>query len=309
MLMNRTSRQNAGALGVVPWPTLIAEGGLTMSVRSPAAPLIPLNNSTSIPQIGLGTSPLTDDEVVPVIVAATEAGYRSIDTAEKYGNETGVGEGIRVSGVPREELSVITKLDGKFQGSDLAVRGLDESLRRLRLEYVDLLLIHWPLPQRDLYVDTWRTFERLLSAGKARAIGVSNFKPVHLDRLLDETGTVPAVNQIELNPGVTREGSHSYNAQHGIVTQCWSPLGAGGDLLRQPIITDSAARHGKTPGQIVLRWHVELDLVPIPRSANPERIAQNIDVFDFSLTAEEIAAISGLDQGEEAATDSDAFGH
>ncbi len=275
----------------------------------PTAPLITLNNGVLMPQVGLGTSPLTDDEVVPAIVAATEAGYRSIDTAEKYGNEAGVGRGVRASGVPRDELFITTKLDGKFQGSDLAIRGLDESLSRLGLDYVDLLLVHWPLPQRDLYVSTWRTFERLLHAGKARAIGVSNFKPAHLDRLLAETDIVPAVNQIQLNPGLTRDATRAHNARHGIVTESWSPLGAGNELLRQTVITDIAMRHGKTAAQVVLRWHVELGVVCVPRSANPQRIAQNIDVFDFSLTTDEIAAISGLDQGEAAAADSDLVGH
>jgi 2,5-diketo-D-gluconate reductase A len=276
---------------------------------TPAAPLVPLNNGVQIPQIGLGTSPLTDDEVVPVIVAATQAGYRAIDTAEKYGNEAGVGAGIRASGVPRDELFVTTKLDGKFQGSDRAIRGLDESLFRLGLEYVDLLLIHWPLPQRDLYVSTWRTFERLLQAGKTRAIGVSNFKSAHLDRLRADTDVTPAVNQVQLNPAVTREATRAYDSAHGIVTESWSPLGAGNDLLRSSVIADIAARHDKTAGQVVLRWHVELGLVAIPRSANPRRIAQNIDLFDFSLSAAEVAAISGLDRGEAAAADSDRIGH
>jgi 2,5-diketo-D-gluconate reductase A len=242
-------------------------------------------------------------------VAAIEAGYRSIDTAEKYGNETGVGAGIRASGVPREELFLTTKLDGKFQGGDRAVAGLDESLRRLGVEYVDLLLIHWPLPWRDLYVDTWRTFERLLHTGKTRAIGVSNFKPPQLDRLLAEAEVVPAVNQIQLNPAVTRVDSRAYNARHGIVTESYSPLGAGSELLGEPVVTEIAAAHAKTPAQIVLRWHVELGLVAIPRSGNRERIAQNIDIFDFALTGDEVTAISRLDQGEAAAYDSDLVGH
>jgi 2,5-diketo-D-gluconate reductase A len=275
----------------------------------PLAPLIPLNTGASIPQIGFGTAPMTDDEVVPAIVAAAAAGYRSIDTAEKYGNEVGVGNGIRACGLPREELFVTTKLDGKYQGSDRAIRGLDECLSRLRVDYVDLLLIHWPLPQRDLYVDTWRTFEKLLHSGKTRAIGVSNFKPAHMDRLLAETDLVPAVNQIQLNPGLTREASRAYNARHGIVTESWSPLGAGNDLLRHPTIIELAQRHDKTPAQVVLRWHVQLGLVAIPRSSNPDRIAQNIDILDFSLDPDEMAALSALDQGEAAADDSDRIGH
>jgi 2,5-diketo-D-gluconate reductase A len=273
------------------------------------APLLPLNTGRSIPQLGLGTAPLSDDEVAPAIIAAVEAGYRLIDTAEKYGNEKGVGTGIRASGVPREELFVTTKLDGKYQGSDRAERGLAESLARLDMEYVDLLLIHWPLPWRDLYVDTWRTFERLLGNGQTRAIGVSNFKQAHVDRLLAETDVVPAVNQIQLNPGVARTDVRAYNAQHGIVTESYSPLGAGNDLLGHLVITRLAERHGRTPAQIVLRWHVQQGLVAIPRSGNPQRIAQNLDVFDFTLHDDEMAAVSTLDQGEGAAVDSDRTGH
>jgi 2,5-diketo-D-gluconate reductase A len=281
----------------------------TTAMPLPNTPLLPLNNGVLIPQIGLGTWPLTDDEVARVIVTAAQAGYRSVDTAEKYGNETGVGAGIRASGVPRDQFFVTTKLDGKFQGSDRALRGMDESLARLGMDCVDLLLIHWPLPWRDLYVSTWRTFEKLLEAGKARAIGVSNFKPAHLDRLLAETDVVPAVNQIQLNPGVTQDASRAYHSRHGIVTQSYSPLGRGSDLLRSSVITGIAARHGRTPGQVVLRWHVQLGLVPIPKSANPQRLAENIDVFDFSLTADEMAAVSSLDRGEAAAEDSDRVGH
>lgn len=273
------------------------------------APLVGLNNGTRIPQIGLGTSPLTDDEVVPVIVSAVEAGYRLIDTAEKYGNETGVGEGIRSCGARREDLFVTTKLDGKFQGADRAVEGLDGSLARLGVDYVDLLLIHWPLPQKDTYVDTWRTFEKLLHAGKARAIGVSNFKPSHLDRLRSETEVVPVVNQIYLNPDASREELRGYNARHGIVTEAYSPLGAGRDLLGRAPIGEIAERHGKTPAQIVLRWQVQLGVVPLPRSRNPARIAANIDVFDFELDTNDLAALAALDQGEGAAPDSDQIGH
>lgn len=272
-------------------------------------PAIELNNGLPIPRIGLGTSPLTDDEVVPVIVAAVEAGYRLVDTAEKYGNETGVGQGIRACGVPREELFVTTKLDGKFQGDDRAVDGLDGCLTRLGLDYVDLLLIHWPLPRRDTYVDTWRTFERLLAAGKARAIGVSNFLPGHLERLRTETDVVPAVNQIYLNPGATRDELRDYDTRHGIVTESYSPLGAGNDLLRREPIGRIAERYGHSPAQVVLRWQVQLGLVPLPRSRNPERLAQNIDVFDFELAADDMAALSALDGGESAAPDSERGGH
>jgi 2,5-diketo-D-gluconate reductase A len=190
-----------------------------------------------------------------------------------------------------------------------AIEGLDGCLERLGLDYVDLLLIHWPLPQRDQYVSTWKTFEGLLAAGKTRSIGLSNFKPAHIERLLAETSVRPAVNQIQLNPRVTRPEERAYHAEQGIVTVAWSPLGAGNDLLAEPTIEALAERYGKTPAQVVLRWHVELGVVPIPRSASPARNAQNIDIFDFTLTEGEIAAITALDTGEEQGVDSDTTGH
>jgi len=273
------------------------------------APTILLNNNNTIPQIGLGTSPLNDEQVAPIVVAAIEAGYRHIDTAYRYNNERGVGQGIRDSGIDRESLFVTTKLDGPFQGSDRAIGGLDESLRRLGLGYVDLLLIHWPLPQRDEYVSTWKTFEKLVAAGKARSIGLSNFKPAHIDRLLTEATIRPTVNQIQLNPRTTRPEQRAYNAAQGIITEAYSPLGAGNDLLENPTLAAIGTKYGKTPGQVVLRWHIELGVVAIPRSANPGRIAQNIDIFDFALTSDEIATISALDTGEEQGVDSDKTGH
>jgi 2,5-diketo-D-gluconate reductase A len=272
------------------------------------APTLLLNDGNRIPQIGLGTWPLNDEEVAPVVVAALAAGYRHIDTAYRYGNERGVGQGIRDSGIPREDIFITTKLDGIYQGDDRALAGLDESLQRLGLDYVDLLLIHWPLPQRDEYVSTWKTFERLAAAGKARSIGVSNFKPAHIDRLLAEATTRPAVNQIQLNPRITRPDQRAYDSAQGIVTVAWGPLGPRSDLLDAPILVALAAKYGKTPAQIVLRWHVELGLVAIPKSANPSRLAQNIDVFDFALAADEVASISALDTGDPG-VDSDTAGH
>ncbi len=272
-------------------------------------PTLRLNDGHLIPQLGLGTWPLSDAEVAPVIVTAIEAGYRHIDTAYRYGNERGVGQGIRDSGIRREDLFITTKLDGEFQGEDRAIAGLDESLRRLRLDYVDLLLIHWPLPRRDQYVSTWKTFEQLVAAGKARSIGVSNFKPAHLERLLAEATIRPAVNQIQLHPRITRPDQRAYDSAQGIVTVAWSPLGQGSDLLADPTLAAIAAKYGKTPGQVVLRWHIELGVVAIPKSAHGERIAQNIDIFDFALTPEEVAAISALDTGADPGVDSDAAGH
>ena|SRR5688572_1007208 len=274
-----------------------------------SAPIILLNNGKTIPQIGFGTSPLNDEKVVPALVTAIEAGYRHIDTAYRYNNERGVGQGIRDSGIDREQLFITTKLDGPFQGNDRAIGGLDESLRRLGLEYVDLLLIHWPLPQRDEYISTWKTFEKLVAAGKVRSIGLSNFKPVHIDRLLAEATIRPVVNQIQLNPRITRPEQRAYNSEQGIVTEAWSPLGAGNDLLENPTLVVIGEKYSKTPAQVVLRWHIELGNVAIPRSANPNRIAQNIEIFDFALTSDEVSAISALDTGEEPRVDSDITGH
>ena len=272
------------------------------------APTIELNNGVDMPLIGLGTYPLNDRQVAETVVAATAVGYRLIDTAAKYGNESGVGNGIRACGVPREELFVTTKLDGGYQGGDRAIPGLDASLGRLRSDYVDLPLIHWPLPWRGRYVDTWTTFEKILASGKARAIGVSNFLPAHLDVLAAQSGVVPAVNQIELNPAVARIAVRGYDDDHGIVTQAWSPLGRG-DLLTDPTVTAIGDRLGRSPGQVILRWHIQHGLSAIPKSANPSRLAENIAVFDLELSAQDMAALDQLDRGEAAARDSETEGH
>jgi len=272
------------------------------------ATTIELNNRVAMPMIGLGTYPLDDRQVAETVVVATGVGYRLIDTAAKYGNESGVGEGIRACGVPRGELFVTTKLDGEYQGGDRAIPGLDASLGRLGLDYVDLLLIHWPLPWRGLYVDTWTTFEKILASGKARAIGVSNFTPVHLDVLAARSGVVPAVNQIELNPAVARVALRAYDDDHGIVTQAWSPLGRG-DLLDDPTVAAIAGRLGRSPGQVVLRWHVQHGLSAVPKSANPSRLAENIAVFDMELSEKDMAALDQLDRGESAARNSETDGH
>jgi 2,5-diketo-D-gluconate reductase A len=274
------------------------------------SPLITLNDGHTIPQLGLGTWPLDDDQVATAIVHALEAGYRHIDTAVRYGNEEGVGNGIRASGVDRGELFVTTKLDGQFQGQDRAVAGLEGSLKRLGLDYVDLLLIHWPLPARDEFVSTWKTFERLQAEGKARSIGVSNFKPAHLERLFAETDTVPAVNQIQLSPASTRLAEREFNARHGIVTESYSPLGgSGASLLQAPILSRLGEKYGKTPAQVVLRWHIEQGLVVIPKSGNPERMRQNLDIFDFVLNPQDLAELAVLDEGSGAGHDSDRTGH
>lgn len=288
--------------------TAAADSGQTDAMT--LAPLIPLNDGNSIPQMGLGTWPLDDDQVAAAVVQAVEAGYRHIDTAVKYGNERGVGNGIRASGLDRSELFITTKLDGEFQGHDRAVSGLEGSLKRLGLEYVDLLLIHWPLPGRDQYISTWQTFERLQAEGKARSIGVSNFKPSHLERLMAETDVVPAVNQVQLSPAITRTAEREFHARHGIVTESYSPLGgSGAGLLGAPILAQLAEKHGKTPGQLILRWHIQNGLVTIPKTSSPERMRENLDVFDFALDPQDLAELSVLDEGPGAGNDSDKTGH
>ena len=273
-------------------------------------PSIALNDGRSIPQLGIGTWPLGDAEVAGVVESALSVGYRHIDTAAKYGNEKGVGEGIRRSGLARDELFVTTKLDGGYQGEGKAIAGLEDALERLGLDYVDLLLIHWPAPWLGLYVDTWRTFEKLKADGLVRSIGVSNFKVAHLEKLAAGTDTVPAVNQVELDPRITRQEQRAYGAAHGIVTESWSPLGGGGaKVLEDPVIRAVAQKLGKTPGQVVLRWHVQNGLVVIPKSATPARIAENAAIFDFELGADDLAQLATLDRGPEAGNDSDVTGH
>jgi 2,5-diketo-D-gluconate reductase A len=273
-------------------------------------PRISLLHGAAIPRLGFGTSPMDDATAEVAVATAIEAGYRLVDTAENYRNERGVGRGLKASGVPRGELFVTTKFNKRWHGVELVEEAFEASADRLGLDYIDLLLIHWPNPAQDRYVQAWQGLVRLLEQGRVRAIGTSNFKPAHLDRIIAETGVTPDVNQIQLSPSVAREQPRAYHAGRGIVTESWSPLGGGGaEELHEPLIGELAARHGRTPAQIVLRWHVELGLVAIPKSGTPERIRQNIQVFDFSLTPEEVAAISALDQGEQAATDSDRFGH
>ncbi len=273
------------------------------------APLIPLNDGRSIPQIGLGTWPLDDDGAERAVLDALEIGYRHIDSARRYGNERGVGRGVLASGLPREDVWVTTKLDGEFQGEDRAVAGLEGSLELMGLDHVDLLLIHWPLPARGEYVSTFRTFAALRERGLARSIGVSNFTAEHLRVLERETGLVPAVNQIQIDPTIPREAQRAYAVEHGIVTQSWSPIGQGGDLLRHPTIVAIAQEHGRTPAQIVLRWHVQQGLVPLPKSQNPERMRANLDVFDFALSDEQLHRLAGLSAGPDAGVDSDTGGH
>jgi len=279
-------------------------------MTSTTAPTVTLLHGAEMPRLGLGTSPMDDGVTEQAVATAIGLGYRLVDTAENYGNERGVGRGLKTSGVPRDELFVTTKFNKRWHGVELAAEACQRSTDRLGLDYVDLLLIHWPNPQQDRYVQAWRGLVRLLEDGRVRAIGTSNFKPAHLDRIIAETGVVPDVNQIQLSPTVTRDSARDYHAGHGIVTQSWSPIGGQrNDVLREPVVAEVAERHGRTPAQIVLRWHMELGLAAVPKSSDPVRLKQNLDIFDFSLSADEVAAISALDQGDAAGADSDAFGH
>lgn len=273
-------------------------------------PTVKLNDGRDIPQLGLGTWPLDDASAEHVVATAIGLGYRHIDTAVKYGNEAGVGAGIRAADVARDELFVTTKLDGNYQGADRAIAGLEGSLDRLGLDYVDLLLIHWPLPGRDEFVSTFRTFIGLQERGLAQSIGVSNFKPEHLARVVAETGVVPAVNQVQLNPFVVRRDIREANDRLGIVTESWSPIGGeGANVLEEPVVLELASELGRTPAQVVLRWHVQQGLVAIPKSSDPQRLAENLAVFDFELSDEHLARIATLDQGPDGGVDSDVTGH
>jgi 2,5-diketo-D-gluconate reductase A len=272
-------------------------------------PTVSLLHGAQMPALGLGTSPMNDDDTARAVEHALGLGYRLVDTAENYGNEVGVGRGIRAAGVSRDDVFLTTKFNRKWHSVDGPRQALEASLERLALDYVDLLLIHWPNPDQGTYVDAWRGVADLLDAGVVRAIGTSNFKASHLQRLLDETGVVPDVNQIQLSPHITRTDRRDFHAAHGIVTESWSPLGNGGDLLAEPTVQSLAQAHDRTPAQVVLRWHLQHDLVPIPKSGSPDRLAQNLAVFDFELAAGEMAQLDALDRGEDGAQDSDVFGH
>jgi 2,5-diketo-D-gluconate reductase A len=250
-----------------------------------------------MPQLGLGTARVGDEEIRRIVTQALDVGYRLIDTAAKYENEVGVGQGIADSGLPREDVFVTTKLRGAEQGYASAKKALDASLRRLGLDYVDLYLIHWPLPRLDRYVESWQAMQELLAEGRTRAIGVSNFLPEHLDRLAAETSTVPAVNQIEVHPRFPQTEQRADHARRGIVTQSWAPLAMAGDVLRHPPVAGIAGRYGKSPAQVVLRWHVQQGLATIPKSSHVDRLRANLDVFDFELDEEDMRGLAGLETG------------
>ncbi|MFD6836218.1 aldo/keto reductase [Streptomyces diastaticus] len=259
-------------------------------------PPIILNNGVQMPQLGFGVWQVPDDEAFTAVGAALEAGYRSIDTAAAYGNEEGTGKAIARSGIPREELFVTTKLWNSDHGYDAALRAFDTSLEKLGLDHVDLYLIHWPLPAKDTAVDTYKALEKIYSEGRARAVGVSNFLPEHLERLIDATSVIPAVNQIELHPHLQQRAAREYHDEQGITTEAWSPLSQGKGLLEVPAVVAIAQKHNVTPAQVVLRWHVQLGNVAIPKSVTPSRIKENIDVFSFELDTEDMAAIRALNE-------------
>lgn len=270
-------------------------------------PSVSLVGGASIPQVALGTWPMRDAQAEQACLTAFEVGYRHVDTAENYDNEVGVGRAVRASGIPREELFVTTKMNRKWHGAP--AEGLAGNLRRLGLDYVDLVLIHWPNPGQELYVHAWEGLIGLRERGLTRAIGVSNFKAGHIDRIVAATAIWPELNQIELNPFLTRDAVRAYHEQHGIVTEGWSPLGRDTGVLEHPLVVAAARAHAVTPAQVLLRWQTQQGYVVAPRSTHPGRQAQNLDVFGFDLTADELDALHALDTGEANAVDSDTFGH
>lgn len=266
-------------------------------------PAVELNDGRSIPQLGLGVFKVEPERTAEVVRTALEIGYRHVDTAQMYGNERGVGEGVRASGLPRDEVFVTSKLNNGHHRPDDARRAFDRTLERLGFDYVDLFLIHWPLP--TLYdgdfVSTWRTLEEFRADGRARSIGVSNFQVDHLQRLAAETDTVPAVNQIELHPYFLNEDVRAFGEAHGIATEAWSPL-AQNRVLDDPLIAEIGEHLGRTPAQVVLRWHLQRGSIIFPKSANAERLRENFALFDFELPAEDVARIDGIDRGEDGRT-------
>ncbi|MFI6576431.1 aldo/keto reductase [Nocardiopsis sp. NPDC050513] len=269
-------------------------------------PDVTLGNGVRMPQLGFGVWQVSDDAVVDAVTTALEAGYRSIDTAAAYGNERGVGEALSRSELDREDVFVTSKLANPDQGYDHTLRAFDATLERMRLETLDLYLIHWPLPQRDLYVPTWKALERLYADGRVRAIGVCNFQASHLERVMEEGGITPMVNQIELHPLLIQRPMREFDAKHNIITEAWSPLGQG-KLLDHPTVVAIAEQLQRTPAQVLLRWHIQLGNVVIPKSVTPERIRSNFRIFDFELSEADMDRVTGLDAGSRFGPDPDEF--
>jgi 2,5-diketo-D-gluconate reductase A len=272
-------------------------------------PVITLNNGVQIPQFGFGVYQVPPEETAEAVQAALEVGYRHIDTAEMYGNEKGVGEGIRASGIPREEVFVTSKLNNGFHAHDDALTAFDGTLDALGSDYVDLFLVHWPLPGIDVdYVETWKAMEEIYRSGRARSIGVSNFKEHHLRKLFGATEVRPAVNQIEVHPYLTQDGLRAFDAEHEIATEAWSPI-AQGKVLDDPAIVRVAERHGKTPAQVTLRWHVQRGDIVFPKSVTRSRIEENFGVFDFELSEDDMREITTLNRDERTGPDPDTFNY
>ena len=270
------------------------------------APLVEMNEGRSIPVIGFGVWQVPDDVVVDATLKALEVGYRHIDTAYLYLNERGVGEALRRSGLDRDDIFVTTKVWNTDHGYDETLRAFDKSTGLLGIDEVDLYLIHWPTPARDIYLDSWRALIRLREEGRARSIGVSNFHEAHLRKIIDETGVIPAINQIELHPWLPQAHMRDIDARLGIKTEAWSPLGSG-RLIDDPVIAEVAAKHGKSPAQVMVRWSIQLGNIVLPKSVTPERIEQNIDVFDFVLDDADMAAIATLESGRRTGPNPDEF--
>jgi diketogulonate reductase-like aldo/keto reductase len=277
-----------------------------MATSTSKVPNVVLHDDVQIPQLGFGVFQVPPEDTAEVATRALQTGYRHIDTAAAYRNEAAVGQALRAAGLDRGEVFVTTKCFNDDHGYEQAKRALRASLDRLEMSFVDLYLIHWPVPAHDRYVETWRAFIELRDEGLTRSIGVSNFQPPHLERLIEETGVSPAVNQVELHPRFQQAGLRRLHAELGIVTEAWSPL-AQGEVLDDPTINEIANAHHKTPAQVVIRWHLQLGNVVIPKSVTPERIVENVDVFDFELTDDEMDAIEALDAGDRTGPDPDTF--
>jgi diketogulonate reductase-like aldo/keto reductase len=277
-----------------------------MTTHATESPVLALHDGVEIPQLGFGVFPIPAEETQERVEEALATGYRHVDTAAAYGNEAGVGAAIAAAGVRREDVFVTTTLWNSEQGYDSTLRAFEKSIERLGTGHVDLYLIHWPLPSRDLFLDTWRAFERIKAEGGARSIGVSNFRVEDLERLEQEAEQRPTVNQIELHPRLQQAELRAWHADHDIATEAWSPL-AQGDLLEDGTIETIAAHHDRTPAQAILRWHLQLGNVVIPKSVTPERIRENFELFDFSLSEDDMAALERLDTGERIGPDPGTF--
>jgi 2,5-diketo-D-gluconate reductase A len=277
-----------------------------MSFSIESVPVVTLRDGAKIPQMGFGVFQVPPEDTAAVVDKALATGYRHVDTAAAYENEAGVGQALRASGLDRGDVFITTKCFNDDHGYEQATRALRASLDRLEMDYVDLYLIHWPVPSQDRYVETWKAFIEAQEHGLVRSIGVSNFQPAHLERLVQETGVTPSINQVELHPRLGQQGLRRTHADLGVVTEAWSPL-AQGEVLDDPVITSIAEAHERTPGQVVLRWHIQLGNVVIPKSVTPDRIQQNLHVFDFELSDEEMSDIESLDVGERTGPDPDTF--